>query len=191
MQCVCAQLKEPLPENRQIRIIIQDLNFHFLFKFGEENINTYLVLFKRVSAWQPVIDSCQRTRNNGKAKPSMDTDCNSETLTKLNAVTKSEERNSNKMMIKSEKDQKTTLFAFSNPNPVNLRKEISKNDLSDVLVSAITNFQVVMQDMFDKLQKTLNQVPSQTVCSRCGRSAQTAAVCCSLITGEIRKRAGL
>ncbi|CAG5082703.1 Similar to GIN1: Gypsy retrotransposon integrase-like protein 1 (Rattus norvegicus) [Cotesia congregata] len=131
MQCSFAQLEEPLPENRQVRIIIQKFNFQFLSKFAEEPINTYSLLYKRVSAWQSVIDAGRRNRTeltaNNKSK-NQSSNNSSKPRTKINAVTDSDPLIRDNPDTVTKNDERTILDAITGPpNPHFSPKKDSAN----------------------------------------------------------------
>nr|ACE75272.1 hypothetical protein GFP_L5_0200 [Glyptapanteles flavicoxis] len=193
MQCAFAQLEEPLPENRQVRIIIQKFNFQFLSKFAEEPINTYSLLYKRVSSWQSVIDTGRRnqtertTNNKSKTQFSNNT---SKPRTRVNAVTDSDLLTLENSGITTEDDERTTPDAIRGTSPPNPYFPLKK-DPTNLTAFTTADMQAIVQVIIEKLQLVPNSVTLPTICGRCGRTGHIADVCCSRTTDEIRARAGL
>ncbi|KAH0549677.1 hypothetical protein KQX54_012256 [Cotesia glomerata] len=179
MQCAFSQLEEPLPEEKQIRIIVRKFNHHFLMKFADANIFSYPELYCRVSAWQSVVNSSQPLQTEITSRPRT----NHFTKTtkpkiKLNAVTELNEMTLDKQTqdddsVNSYDTEQTSLDFITNNNTPHRKASNSSDSTQSPSSFSPEYFQNMFKLLFEKLQ--LGTTASQpSVCQRCGKIGHTA-----------------
>ncbi|XP_057336356.1 uncharacterized protein LOC130674920 isoform X1 [Microplitis mediator] len=202
MQGAFMQLEEPLPQAKQIRIIIARSNSCFLQKFAGENISNYAELFIRVSAWQATanaLNSHYNVSNKQKARIPVD-HCiqDSPDFYSINCITTAQPHASQNKKPSSNKNN------YCNCHRNSSRSDNKANDSNLELPALLNNFESFMKSFLERLERitssnsSANTIPAQPtsvkntpVCGRCGRIGHVSDLCCAPTTDKLRIKAGL